>query len=97
MNLKTDYPFLFEYTKRVVEENNLPILQITDDLYGSGLADPVSSIKTFYESQWLSRGKAIKLISFQLYPEFTLKEPFIDDIPKDDYRAYPRHSQITPQ
>ena len=55
INLKTDSPFLYEYTKRLAELNNFEILSITDDLYGSGKADPVSSIKTYYESQWLGR------------------------------------------
>lgn len=92
VHLKTDSPFLFEYTKRLVEKNGLEILEITDDLYGSGKADPVKSIKTFYEDQWLSRGKSIKLISFRLNPVLELEEPETDDIEKDDYRAYPRHN-----
>ena len=92
VHLKTDSPFLYEYTKRLVEKNGLQIVEITDDLYGSGKADPVSSIKTFYESQWLSRGKSIKLISFRLKPGVTLEEPESEDIPRDDYRAYPRHT-----
>lgn len=92
IHLKTDSPFLYEYTKRLVEKNGLEILEITSDLYGSGKADPVKSIKTFYESQWLSRGKSIKLISFRLSPERELEEPESDDIPKDDYRAYTRHT-----
>lgn len=93
VHLKTDSPFLYEYTRRLVEKNGLEVLENTEDLYGSGLADPVRSIKTFYESQWLSRGKSIKLISFRLNPELKLEEPECEDIPKDDYRAYPRHSQ----
>ena len=93
VHLKTDSPFLYEYTRRLVEKNGLEVTENTDDLYGSGLADPVKSIKTFYESQWLSRGKSIKLISFRLNPDQELIEPETDDIPKDDYRAYPRHSQ----
>lgn len=91
INLKTDSPFLFEYTKRVAELNDFEVVMLTDDLYGGGLADPVSSIKTYYESQWLSRGKKIKLISMRPKGYDTLKEPEIDDIEKDDYRAYPRH------
>lgn len=91
IHLKTDSPFLFEYTRRLIEKNNLEVLKITDDLYGSGLADPVTSIKTFYESQWLSRGKSIKLISFRITSK-NLEEPYSDDIPKDDYRAYARHN-----
>ena len=92
INLKTDSPFLYEYTRRMVKENGFEILTDTDDLYGSGMADPVSSIKTYYESQWLSRGKKIKLLIFR--PDFSklLVEPESDDIPKDDYRAYTRHT-----
>lgn len=87
VNLKTDSPFLYEYTRRLVEKNVLPVLANTDDLYGSGMADPVSSIKTFYEQQWLSRGKKIKLLSFRLPAEGELLEPESDDIPRDDYRS----------
>ena len=87
VNLKTDSPFLYEYTRRLVVLNGFETLMNTDDLYGSGLADPVTSIKTYYEQQWLSRGKRIKLISFRLPAEGELKEPQADDIPKDDYRS----------
>lgn len=87
VNLKTDSPFLYEYTRRLVEKNILPVLANTDDLYGSGMADPVTSIKTFYEQQWLSRGKKIKLLSFRLPAEGELLEPESDDIPRDDYRS----------
>lgn len=92
INLKTDSPFLYEYTKRMAELNGFEILAITDDLYGSGMADPVSSIKTCYEQQWLSRGKKIKLITMRPVNLGSLREPEISDIEKDDYRAYPRHT-----
>ena len=55
INLKTDSPFLYEYTRRLVEANGFEVLANTDDLYGSGRADASTAIKTFYESQWLSR------------------------------------------
>lgn len=90
VNLKTDSPFLFEYTRRLVELNGFDVEACTDDLYTSGLVDPVTSIKTYYEQQWLSRGKKIKLISFHLPSEGELREPEADDIPRDDYRAIPR-------
>ncbi len=92
VNLKTDSPFLYEYTRRLVELNGFEVLANTDDHYGSGLADPVTSIKTFYEQQWLSRGKTIKLISFRLGDE-EIKEPDCSDIEKDDYHSeFGRHS-----
>lgn len=90
VNLKTDSPFLYEYTRRLVELNGFRIHMDTEDLYGSGLADPVSSIKTFYEQQWLSRGKKIKLLSFELPAIGELCEPQEDDIEKDDYHAMAR-------
>lgn len=90
VNLKTDSPFLYEYTRRLVELNSLPVLAQTDDLYSSGLVDPVTTIKTYYEQQWLARGKKIKLISFRLPAEGPLLEPREDDIERDDYRAIPR-------
>lgn len=89
VNLKTDSPFLYEYTRRLAELNGFEVIANTDDLYTSGLVDPVTSIKTYYEQQWLSRGKKIKLISFVLPQEGELREPEADDIPKDDYRAIP--------
>ena len=94
IHLKTDSPFLYEYTRRLVKVNNYKIINDTDDLYGDGNADPVASIKTFYESQWLSRGKKIKLLSFS--PSFSSEpqEPKSDDIPRDDYRAYSRHTPL---
>ena len=58
-----------------------------DDLYGTAVSDPVRSIKTYYEQQWLSRGKQIKLLRFRLSAEGELVEPEADDIPKDDYRS----------
>ena len=92
VNLKTDSPFLYEYTRRLVELNGFEVLANTDDLYGSGLADPVTSIKTFYEQQWLSRGKTIKLISFRI-GEGEIKEPDCSDLEKDDYHSeFGRHS-----
>lgn len=90
VNLKTDSPFLYEYTRRLVKLNGFEVIMDTDDLYGSGLADPVSSIKTFYEQQWLSRGKKIKRLSFRLPSEGELLEPQEDDIAKDDYHAMAR-------
>ena len=67
-------------------------LACTADLYEAGLVDPDTSSKTYYEQQWLSRGKRIKLISFRLPAEGQLVEPEADDIERDDYRAIPRPS-----
>lgn len=98
INLKTDSPFLYEYTRRLIALNGMECLSDTPDIYGKGFAetddlfgsdmtDPVKSIKTYYEQQWLSRGKLIKLLRFRLPLQPELSEPDISDIPKDDYRS----------
>ena len=90
VHLKTDSPFLYTFTSRLVHENSLPLLGETSDLYSSGLADAVTSIKTHYEKQWLSRGKRIKLIEFTLPADGPLADPQEDDIEHDDYTSFPR-------
>lgn len=89
VHLKTDSNFMFVYTKSMIELNHLPIELITDDLYHSGLADDILSIRTYYEQQWLERGLNIKYIKFKLPQNGVLCEPDIE-IELDDYRSYNR-------
>ena len=86
IHLKTDSPFLYQYTAELVKANRLPVNVNTDDLYGVGLDDKILGIKTFYERQWLSRGKTIKYIQFSLAGSSQLMEPEIY-IEKDDYHS----------
>ncbi|MBQ8360491.1 MAG: tRNA (guanosine(46)-N7)-methyltransferase TrmB [Bacteroidaceae bacterium] len=89
IHLKTDSNFMFTYTKYMVEHNHLPVEFVTDDLYHSGLADNILSIRTYYEQQWLDRGLNIKYLKFRLPQEGTLEEPDVE-IELDDYRSYNR-------
>ena len=89
IHLKSDSPFLYTYTRAMVQENNFPILIDTDDLYNSGIDDDILGIKTFYEQQWLERGKSIKYIKFLFEPRQELVEPDIE-IELDDYRSFNR-------
>ena len=90
MHLKTDSPFLYTYTDALVNLNALPTEVNTADLYNSDIVDDILEIKTFYEQQWLSRGKTIKFISFNPLRDTALQEPEEDDIERDDYHSYPR-------
>ncbi|MBR5843086.1 MAG: tRNA (guanosine(46)-N7)-methyltransferase TrmB [Bacteroidaceae bacterium] len=89
IHLKSDSPFLYTYTRAMVQENNFPILIDTDDLYNSGIDDDILGIKTFYEQQWLERGKSIKYIKFIYESRSELIEPDIE-IELDDYRSFNR-------
>lgn len=92
INLKTDSPFLYAYTRRLAETNRLEILEDTDDLYATPGHELEKEIKTFYEQQWLSRGKSIKLLKFRpgVLP---LAEPDVSDLEPDDYRAAARFNR----
>ena len=90
--LKTDSPFLFEYTRRLVKENKLDLIFLTEDLYSIEKPMLEKDIKTFYEQQWLSRGKTIKLLKFRLGSS-TLKEPDVADLIPDDYHAAARFNR----
>ena len=91
IHLKTDSPFLYTYTSALIHTNHLPEQINTDDLYASGKADEILDIKTYYERQWLERGKTIKYLRFMLPAQCDLIEPDID-IEKDDYRSYHRRT-----
>ncbi len=98
INLKTDSPFLYTYTRRLIILNQFPIEADFTDLYETGISDPATEIQTFYEQQWLSRGKKIKLLRFLLPAEGVIAEPEESDIERDDYHSYPRGiSQAMPE
>ena len=59
-------------------------------MYGCGWEDKILSIKTFYEKQWLSRGKQIKYLRFSLGEDIPLTEPDVE-IEKDDYHSETRY------
>ena len=89
IHLKTDSRFLFQYTLATVEVNGFKMLVNTDDLYSSGLADEILSIRTAYEQQWIERGKTIKYIRYVPH-HVSLIEPVVE-LEFDDYRSYGRN------
>lgn len=93
IHLKTDSNFLFTYTLAMVDNNQLPIVQSTEDLYHTTDMDEATkqilSIQTYYESMWIARGLNIKYLKFKLPRNGMLEEPDIE-IPLDDYRSYHR-------
>ena len=97
VNLKTDSPFLYTYTRRLVETNRLQILADSPDLYHSGIADDILSIRTFYEQQWLDRGMTIKYLRFVLDKATPLEEVDDSDIERDTYRSFSRGQLQQPE
>lgn len=66
IHLKTDNQVLYDYTLGILLHNKLKVINQTADLYSAASADPVLSIKTFYENQYIEKGLTIKYICFRL-------------------------------
>ncbi|MDR0713871.1 MAG: tRNA (guanosine(46)-N7)-methyltransferase TrmB [Bacteroidales bacterium] len=75
IHLKTDSESLFEYTRRVLLHNRLPIRWCTSDLYRSALPDEILSVQTYYEKMFTAKGFSIKYLQFTLPPGQLLCEP----------------------
>jgi tRNA (guanine-N7-)-methyltransferase len=98
INLKTDSPFLYTYTRAMLEENRCTVLADTGDLYACDLQDPrfanAGALQTHYEHQWLDRGLTIKFLCWRLEERDEWREPDIE-IEKDTYRSYGRNYTVS--
>lgn len=65
INLKTDSKELYDFTKEVIEDQNLKLLRDIEDVHKECPDDPELSIITYYEKIHLEKGKVIKFISFR--------------------------------
>ena len=75
IHLKTDSRFLHEYTLAMAIQNSLQIIEANTDIYGTGRADKILSIKTHYEKQYIEKGVPITYFSFILDKNKKLEEP----------------------
>lgn len=67
MNLKSDSTFFYDFTKEVIEEQQLEILEDQTDVYAWEKApEYLTEIQTFYENIWLKEGKKIKYLKFRM-------------------------------
>ncbi|MBP1644847.1 MAG: trmB [Bacteroidetes bacterium] len=67
IHLKTDSQELYDYTlNEVLIPQKRKVLISTDNLYESNVIEDVISIRTFYENIYLSQGKPITYLKFQL-------------------------------
>lgn len=66
INLKTDSKHLYAYTNEVIHHFDLPCEVSNPDIYGSGYADEILSVKTAYESRFLEMGLPITYTRFSL-------------------------------
>lgn len=79
INLKTDSKHLYGYTNEVVRRYGLPCEVSNPDIYGTGFADEVLSVKTAYETRFVQAGLPITYTRFSLgdrqhFPGFDWEE-----------------------
>ncbi len=66
INLKTDSPDLYNFTKQVIELFNLQIIQDYNDLYAQPLLDEALQIRTHYESLDIAQSNKVHYLKFKL-------------------------------
>ncbi|MFX0556407.1 tRNA (guanosine(46)-N7)-methyltransferase TrmB [Maribacter sp. CXY002] len=67
VNLKTDSEFMHGYTLGLLQGLGLEVLYANHDVYkNEGSPDEVLDIQTFYENQYLEKGKPITYIQFRV-------------------------------
>lgn len=99
IHLKTDSPFLYQYTRMMARHNNLEIISDISDVYAQEDQNSVlRTIRTHYEQQWLDRGLTIKYLSFRPGQDTILSEPpEAEELQPDTYRSYSRGYIQCPQ
>lgn len=84
IHLKTDSRYLYEYTKAVVEVNDLEVLAYGTDIYADGghgfggvytVGSEVTEVQTFYEKMFLEMGLPITYMAFCIEHEGAYQFP----------------------
>lgn len=81
VHLKTDSRLLHNFTLETARCNGLEVIEHNEDIYGSGRADELLSIQTFYEKNFLAQGIPITYMAFRLDGASPLAEPDWDQQP----------------
>ncbi|MBQ0025103.1 MAG: tRNA (guanosine(46)-N7)-methyltransferase TrmB [Bacteroidales bacterium] len=91
VHLKTDSRLLHHFTLETALQNGLSVIEHNEDIYGSGRADELLSIKTFYEANFLAQGIPITYMAFRIDNKKPLFEPEWNQEPyEQQYRTLTR-------
>lgn len=74
INLKTDSPDLYQFTKTVIHLFNLELLQDLDNVYASSVISDELLIKTYYESLDIAKSNRIHYLQFRLNKELPIEK-----------------------
>lgn len=93
IHLKTDSQHLYAYTQAVIDRFGLPCSVANPDIYGTGYADEVLSVKTAYENRFLKMGLPITYTCFSLgerwdFPAFAWEGDLLPEKDSEPQRAF---------
>lgn len=74
INLKTDSPDLYQFTKTVINLFQLELLHDTDDVYSAAAISDELSIKTYYESLDIAKSNRIHYLQFRLNKDLPVEK-----------------------
>ncbi|RQO30641.1 tRNA (guanosine(46)-N7)-methyltransferase TrmB [Taibaiella sp. KBW10] len=77
INLKTDSPDLYQFTKAVIELYELEVLVDDDDIYTKGAVSPELSIKTHYEGLDIAGSNRIHYLKFKINKDLPVEKEAI--------------------
>lgn len=69
VNLKTDSPELYHFTRRSIEAAGCTLLEDVADVYALDPVPPLLRIQTYYEGMHLADGRTIRFLKFALPAE----------------------------
>jgi tRNA (guanine-N7-)-methyltransferase len=67
VNLKTDSELLYDFTKEIIMEQNLEVIDDIPNIYEMEAIPEFLKIETYYEKLWLGEKRIIKFLSFKLH------------------------------
>lgn len=74
INLKTDSPDLYQFTKAVIDLYELEVLADDDNIYAKGEVSPELNIKTHYEGLDIAGSSRIHYLKFRIDRELPLEK-----------------------
>ena len=83
INLKTDSPQLYEFTKTVIELYKLDLVEDLDNAYANPLVKESLKIKTHYESLDIAQSKKIFYLKFNIPSTLPEKDAELQELLKE--------------
>jgi tRNA (guanine-N7-)-methyltransferase len=92
VNLKTDSPALYEFTKAIIDLYELELLHDDNNIYAKGEVSPELSIKTHYEGLDIAGSNRIHYLRFRLKETLPVEK---DEILKEMFKGQSEEKDLS--